>query len=491
MMDWDSEHEGNTDPFFGLREPFSGLNEMDFELHGIYMDHEPDKEFITPLDKCKDAFLNVLLSDENIRNSSLTNDVRAQVYHRGNLQSDDDEEEQEQVINKYRLHDPKTRWDKMEPKLGDIFENVTQLKFCIQNYAVHNLYQLYFEKCDRTRIVILDCRFWGIIHSQGHVFEARRGCDSYRVDLDDMTCSCRLWDLAGIPCVHANAAINFIHQAPYAYINAYFSKEKFRQCYSTNIEPVNGSNLWAQTEYIKPLPPMSRRMPGRPATKRKRHASEKERKFSTTKVKVARTTRCGNCLEYAHNKRACKNERKQYVPPPPKKTGRPRKHPIPHVSTSPGQPNVPSQPSCSNTVRRSPRKHNTLRMSPRKHQQQAGAGDEAAGDGGLDDDVGLDVGPDHGAGYEGAGDGDEEGPGGGDVDDGDGPEGDSDEEGHGGGDVDDGEENQGDDEGHQVVPMVRRRTRKTSERITKIKLRKGVYDKDGGGFSSIKPINLE
>ncbi|CAI9263207.1 unnamed protein product [Lactuca saligna] len=67
-----------------------------------------------------------------------------------------------------------------------------------------------------------------------------------------------------------------------------------------------------------------------------------------------------------------------------------------------------------------------------------GVGDEVVGDGGLDDDVGLDVGPDHGAGYEVVGDGDEEGPGGGDVDDGDGPEGDGDEEGHGGGDVDDG-----------------------------------------------------
>ncbi|CAH1440277.1 unnamed protein product [Lactuca virosa] len=225
-------------------------------------------------------------------------------------------------------------------------------------------------------------RFWGIIHSQGRVFEARRGCGSYRVDLDDMTYLCRLWDLAGIPCVHANAVINFIHQTPDAYINAYFSKEKFRQCYSTNIEPVNVSNLWAQTEYIKPLPPMSRRMLGRSAAKRRRHASEKESKFSTTKVKVSRTTRCGNCLEYGHNKRACRNERKQYVPPLPKKTGRPRKHPIPHVSvpnqplnekmrenntTSPGKPNGPSQPSCSNIVRRSPRKHNTLRMSPGKH----------------------------------------------------------------------------------------------------------------------------
>ncbi|CAH1417241.1 unnamed protein product [Lactuca virosa] len=91
LIDWDSEDEGNTYPFFGLHEPLSGLNEMDFELHGIYMDHEPDEEFVTPLDKCKDAFLNVLLTDENFRNSSLVDDVRAQVYHGDDLQSDEDE----------------------------------------------------------------------------------------------------------------------------------------------------------------------------------------------------------------------------------------------------------------------------------------------------------------------------------------------------------------------------------------------------------------
>nr|KAJ0192627.1 hypothetical protein LSAT_V11C800388740 [Lactuca sativa] len=123
-------------------------------------------------------------------------------------------------------------------------------------------------------------------------------------------------------------------------------------------------------------------MSGRPATNRRRHVSEKESKFSTTKVKVPRNTRCGKCLENGHNQRACKNERKQYVPPPPIKTGRPRKHLIPPstafvlnqapVSTGPIQPNVPSQPSWSNTVRRIPRKHqpsisNTVRRGTRKH----------------------------------------------------------------------------------------------------------------------------
>ncbi|CAI9276956.1 unnamed protein product [Lactuca saligna] len=57
------------------------------------MDHEPDEEFITSLDKCKDTFLNVLLTGENLRNSSLADDVRPQVYHGDDLQSDEYEEE--------------------------------------------------------------------------------------------------------------------------------------------------------------------------------------------------------------------------------------------------------------------------------------------------------------------------------------------------------------------------------------------------------------
>ena len=148
------------------------------------------------------------------------------------------------------------------------------------------------------------------------------------VDLDSRTCSCRLWDLSGIPCVHANAAINYINQTPDVYIDGYFSKENFKKSYSSNIKPVNGSNLWSQTGFIKPLPPLARRMPGRPTTKRKRHASEQEGRFSSTRVFVPRTVRCGKCLEYGHNQKSCKNEKKPVVPLLPKKRGRPRKHPL-------------------------------------------------------------------------------------------------------------------------------------------------------------------
>nr|KAJ0190145.1 hypothetical protein LSAT_V11C800408950 [Lactuca sativa] len=158
----------------------------------------------------------------------------------------------------------------------------------------------------------------------------------------------RLWDLSGIPCVHAIIAINYIHQTPKGYINDYFSMNKFTKCYSKNISHVNRSNMWPATGYNKPLPPV-----GRSRTKRRKHASEKKSKFSSTsRVKPPRTVRCANCLEYVHNKKGCKNEKRIPIPMPPKKNGRPRKGDVA------GSNQHAIQPPISSTV-------------PTKHSQQA------------------------------------------------------------------------------------------------------------------------
>ncbi|CAI9288266.1 unnamed protein product [Lactuca saligna] len=113
-----SSDDGYDGPIVGIYEPFSRLNEMDFELHGIYMDHEPKQESITRLNKSKDPFLNILLSDENIIISSMADEVKARVYHGNDLQND--EEAEEVVTDNYKIHDPNVRWDKIEPKLGEM-----------------------------------------------------------------------------------------------------------------------------------------------------------------------------------------------------------------------------------------------------------------------------------------------------------------------------------------------------------------------------------
>ncbi|CAI9286611.1 unnamed protein product [Lactuca saligna] len=106
-----SSKEEWNDPFAALNAPFAGLNEMDFELHCISMDHQPEDEFVTTLDKCKDNFLNVLLHDANLRNASISDEMRAQIYHENDWESDKDDEEEVQPT--YRVHDPNIRWNKM------------------------------------------------------------------------------------------------------------------------------------------------------------------------------------------------------------------------------------------------------------------------------------------------------------------------------------------------------------------------------------------
>lgn len=178
------------------------------------------------------------------------------------------------------------------------------------------------------KLLFLICiyRNWKVIATGGSVFETRYGYTAYKVDLEQHYCTCRLWEISGIPCVHGQAAINYTHMNPTDFLSIWFQKEKFMAAYTTNISPVNGSNLWAPTDYIKPLPPLTRRMPGRPKTKRRRHVSEvNDSKFPTVRARVCRTVRCSKCLQFGHNLKSCKNERvmKEYVPP--RKPGRPRR----------------------------------------------------------------------------------------------------------------------------------------------------------------------
>nr|KAJ0202666.1 hypothetical protein LSAT_V11C500267730 [Lactuca sativa] len=395
------------------------------------MDHEPRQEFVSRLDKCKDHFLNILVCDANIRNVSMTDEVKYRVDHGNDFQND--EEAEEVVTDNYIIHDPNVRWDKMELKLGDVFESLAQLKFYVTNYVVNEGYQIYFQKSENRRIVARSgkrhednkCPFrlyvawmyndrtfqvkgelliaigrdannqvfpiaWVVVDVENkdnwtwflellkddldlgtgadlvvisdqhkgllesikvilphvehmqcarHIYanfnkafsglelkklfwacamscvevengisecfnsiilEARKKpliiiLEEIRIYIMDrfsfMNDECskwkgnicpevikkmnlfgknfRLWDLFGIPYVHVIAAINYIHQTPNGYISDYFSLNKFKECYSTSISPVNRSNMWPLIGYNKPLPHVGRKMPGRPRTKRK------------------------------------------------------------------------------------------------------------------------------------------------------------------------------------------------------------------------------
>ncbi|CAH1444626.1 unnamed protein product [Lactuca virosa] len=66
---------------------------------------------------------------------------------------------------------------------------------------------------------------------------------------------------------------------------------------------MNGSAMWPPTDYIPPLPPLKRKMPGRSITKRKRDSTEVSGLHRVSKA--GKKMVCGVCKKSGHNKSTC------------------------------------------------------------------------------------------------------------------------------------------------------------------------------------------
>ncbi|GKE99945.1 hypothetical protein Tco_0023296, partial [Tanacetum coccineum] len=82
------------------------------------------------------------------------------------------------------------------------------------------------------------------------------------------------------------ASIYFLHKDPENYVSNWYNKDVFVNAYNHYIEGMNGMDQWPTTDYQKPLPPVVRRMPGRPPHK-KRDESKPEGTPSVGKVTTA------------------------------------------------------------------------------------------------------------------------------------------------------------------------------------------------------------
>ncbi|KAJ9567808.1 hypothetical protein OSB04_003774 [Centaurea solstitialis] len=133
-------------------------------------------------------------------------------------------------------------------------------------------------------------RYWHVLPGGPMVFE---------------TCTCRMWQLSGIPCLHAVAAICFINKHPQDYVSDWFRRVKYQHTYASYILEVQGINQWPPNELNKPLPPNPRTMPGRPKKKRKRAIHEPAPHVGRVS-KVGSIITCQNCGREGHNRKTCK-----------------------------------------------------------------------------------------------------------------------------------------------------------------------------------------
>ncbi|GJX47086.1 60S ribosomal protein L34 [Tanacetum coccineum] len=148
-------------------------------------------------------------------------------------------------------------------------------------------------------------RYWTVYPSGNNVFEVRKGDDSYGVNIENRTCTCKCWDLSGVPCVHSVAAFSFLKNDPILGVSDWYSKKMWQNAYSYFIKPVGGSSMWPQTPKEPPLPPVLRKIPGRPRKLRIKHVTERVNVITRS----GRMMTCQNCWEKDHNKKTYKKKK--------------------------------------------------------------------------------------------------------------------------------------------------------------------------------------
>lgn len=126
-----------------------------------------------------------------------------------------------------------------------------------------------------------------------------RGNESHEVvRMDNWDCSCKGWQLSGLPCSHALAVIVCLDRSPYEFCSRYLTTESYKLTYSENINPIPTTDQPIRKNngcLVTVTPPPTRRPPGRPTTKR----------YGSHEL-VKRQLQCSKCKGLGHNKSTCK-----------------------------------------------------------------------------------------------------------------------------------------------------------------------------------------
>jgi hypothetical protein len=103
------------------------------------------------------------------------------------------------------------------------------------------------------------------------------------VRLDQHICIYGRWQLNGIPCAHACAAIYIYKHMPEAYLNGYYKMDKYMEGYVARVFGVEGPNTWPANDPCNAiLPLVVRKAPSRPKIARQRAVDEPTNPYKLT-----------------------------------------------------------------------------------------------------------------------------------------------------------------------------------------------------------------
>ncbi|KAJ3674080.1 hypothetical protein LUZ60_006072 [Juncus effusus] len=132
-----------------------------------------------------------------------------------------------------------------------------------------------------------------VLCSSETVFEVR-GNTIFVVNTATWECTCRRWQLSGLPCAHAIAVFKRVDRPVYEYCRNYFRVECYKSSYDEMVNPIPDMEQIDFTGGVSSYPPPARRPPGRPRRKR----------FNPNKIPTV-VRLCSRCKMQGHNKATC------------------------------------------------------------------------------------------------------------------------------------------------------------------------------------------
>ncbi|XP_057739624.1 uncharacterized protein LOC130956608 [Arachis stenosperma] len=119
----------------------------------------------------------------------------------------------------------------------------------------------------------------------GEIYEVEKHPTKVTVDLGNQKCTCRFWQLTGLPCRHACAALALGGRRPEDQIHNWLGMATYNSAYQHNINPVPSKEFWDKAEGYPPLPPHYKTPIGRPTKKRRKEKNKARPNSNPHKLK--------------------------------------------------------------------------------------------------------------------------------------------------------------------------------------------------------------
>ncbi|KAL5061236.1 hypothetical protein RYX36_032840 [Vicia faba] len=159
----------------------------------------------------------------------------------------------------------------------------------------------------RISEAIADAHCYQVLRANEVEFEIVSTERTNIVDIRSRECSCRRWQLYGLPCAHAAAALISCGHNAHMFAEPCFTVQSYRMAYSQVISPIPDKSQWREHGEgaedgggarvdIAIRPPKTRRPPGRPKKKVLRVENFKRPK---------RVVQCGRCHMLGHSQKKC------------------------------------------------------------------------------------------------------------------------------------------------------------------------------------------